>query len=59
MGMAAASDEADYDAPNKASGSSSMAELTASDQAQSFSDTKCKHGLPTVEEVFLYAPRTP
>jgi len=59
MGMATASDEADYDAPNEASGSSSMAKPTASDQAQSFSDIKCKHGLPTVEEVFLYAPGTP
>jgi len=68
MAMAAASEEADYDARNEIScgicmtdpTASDKAEIfsgpTASDKAESFSSIKLKHCLPTVEEVPLYAP---
>jgi len=57
--MAAASDEADYDARNKASGGSCTTDLPASDKAESLYDIKGKHGLPTAEEMYLYSPGTP
>ena len=71
MAMAAASEEADYDARNEISCGICMTDPTASDMAESFSDPtasekaesfsaiKFKHGLPTVEEVSLYAPDMP
>jgi len=59
MGMAAASDEADFDARNKALGGSCTTEPPASDKAESLSGIKGKHGLRTVEEVSLYTPGTP
>jgi len=71
MGMAAASEEADNEAPNEISCGICTTDPTASDKAESFSDPtasdeaerfsaiKLKHGLPTVEEVSLYAPDMP
>jgi len=59
MSMAAASDEADYDARNKATGGSCKTDPPASDQAESLADIKGKHELPTAEEVYLYTPGTP
>jgi len=59
MGMAAASDEDDYGARNKASGGSCTMDPPASDKAESLSGIKGKHGFPTMEEVFMYTPGTP
>jgi len=59
MGMAAASDEADFDARNKASGDSCTTDPPASDKSESLSGIKGKHGLPTAEEVSRYTPGSP
>ena len=59
MGMAAASDGADYDVRNKASGGSCTTDPPASDKAESLADSKGKHGFPTAVEVDLYTPGTP
>ena len=59
MGMAAASDEADFGARNQASSGSCTTDPPASDKAESLSGIKGKHGLPSVEEVFMYTPGTP
>ena len=48
MSMAAASDEADYGARNKASGGSCTMDPPASDEAESLSGIKGKHGFPTM-----------
>jgi len=59
MGMAAASDEGDFNARNRASGRSCTTDPPASDKAESLSGIKIKHGLPTMKEVSLYTPGTP
>jgi len=59
MGMAAASDEADFDARNKASGGTCTTDPPASYKAESISRIKGNHGFPKVEEVSLYTPGTP
>jgi len=55
-----ASDKAEsFSDPTASDKAESFSDPTASEKAESFSAIKFKHGLPTVEEVSLYAPDMP
>ena len=55
-----ASDNAEsFSDPTASDKAESVSDPTASDKAESFSAINFKHGLPTVEEVSLYAPDMP